>query len=63
MTTDQAVSRQVAHVSMSADVFHALDELVRGLDKTSWSSWQSTANFSSQLDTARAVLQRAKEQA
>ena len=62
MTTDQAVSRQVAHVSMTAEVFHALDELVRGLDKTSWSSWQTTADFSAQLDAARIVLSRAKEQ-
>lgn len=60
MTTDQAVSRQVAHVAMAADVFHALDDLVRGLEKTSWSSWQTTAHFGAQLEAARQVLARAK---
>lgn len=62
MTTDQAVSRQAAHVTMAADVFHALEELVRGLDKTNWSSWQTTAHFDKQLETAHAVLAKARNQ-
>lgn len=62
MTTDQAVMRQAAHVTMAADVFHALEELVRGLDKTTWSSWQATAHFDKQLNTAREVLAKARNQ-
>ena len=34
----------------------ALEELVRALDRTSWSSWQTTASFSKELDHARAVV-------
>lgn len=60
MTADQAVTRQVAHVTMAADVFHALENLVRGLDRTYWSSWQTTVHFAMELETAREVLARAK---
>ncbi len=62
MTAVQCAERQAAHVSMAADVFHALEDLVRGLDQTNWSTWQTTANFSAELDRARATLARAKEQ-
>ena len=34
----------------------ALRALVEGLDKTNWSSWQTTAYFDDQLDAARAAL-------
>ncbi|QKS60863.1 hypothetical protein [Cupriavidus gilardii] len=62
MTTDEAVKRQAAHVAMTADVFHALDELVLALDATFWSTWQTTATFDQQLERARQVLAHAKEQ-
>lgn len=62
MTTDQAVERQAAHVSMTADVFRALQTLVAALDKTHWSSWQTTACFSAELDAARKVVERANAQ-
>jgi len=62
MTNEQAAERQAAHVAMTADVFHALDDLVLALDATFWSSWQTTASFDQQLERARLVLARAKEQ-
>lgn len=62
MTTDQAVARQAAHVTMAADVFHALDDLVRALEGTCWSTWQTTAHFDMQLRAAQTVLDRAKGQ-
>mgnify|MGYP003598799718 CR=1 FL=1 len=30
-----------------------LDDLVKALDSTNWSSWQTTATFAKQLDAAR----------
>ncbi|MCT9125377.1 hypothetical protein [Cupriavidus gilardii] len=62
MTNEQAAERQAAHVAMTADVFHALYELVLALDATFWSTWQTTATFDQQLERARQVLARAKEQ-
>ena len=62
LTTQQAAERQAAHVTTAAEVFKALDDLVRALDETSWSSWQTTAKFDKQLRYAEQVLIRAKEQ-
>ncbi|MBY4947037.1 hypothetical protein [Cupriavidus respiraculi] len=62
MTNEQAAARQAAHIATAAEVFHALDELVLALDNTNWSSWQTTAGFSAQLEVARHVVARAKEQ-
>lgn len=36
----------------------ALRELVEALNKTYWSSWQSTANFSQQLEDAETLLSK-----
>jgi len=62
MTAEKAAERQAAHVTMAAEVFHALENLVCGLDKTNWSSWQTTASFWKQFEAAQEVLARAKEQ-
>jgi hypothetical protein len=40
----------------SESVWHALASLVKALEVTSWSSWQSTATFSAELDYASALL-------
>ena len=40
----------------SADVWDALARLVSGLDATSWSSWQTTAHFADDLESARQML-------
>lgn len=45
--------------NVSADECNAvaeLRELVRALDSTHWSSWQSTYKFDQELRTARAFL-------
>jgi hypothetical protein len=39
-----------------ADLHAVLQALVEGLDKTNWSSWQTTAHFSGALENARAAL-------
>ena len=38
-----------------------LKELVAALDKTYWSSWQSTAQFDDQLNHARSFLAKQEE--
>ena len=37
-----------------------LDDLVKALDSTYWSSWQTTAKFDKQLDAARAYVEKLK---
>ena len=37
-----------------------LDDLVKALDNTNWSSWQTTAAFEKQLDAAREYLEKLK---
>ena len=39
----------------------ALSDLVAGLDKTNWSSWQTTAYFWPALEKARAALAQVAE--
>jgi len=39
----------------------ALSDLVAGLDKTNWSSWQTTAHFWPALEKARAALAQVAE--
>ena len=38
-----------------------LDDLVKALDSTNWSSWQTTAAFEKQLDAAREYVDKLKE--
>ena len=35
-----------------------LDDLVKALDSTYWSSWQTTAKFDKQLDAAREYVEK-----
>ena len=37
-----------------------LDDLVKALDSTYWSSWQTTAKFDKQLDAAREYVEKLK---
>ena len=37
-----------------------LAELVKALDSTNWSSWQTTASFDKQLDAAREYVEKLK---
>ena len=37
-----------------------LDDLVKALDNTNWSSWQTTANFEKQLEAAREYVEKLK---
>ena len=37
-----------------------LDDLVKALDSTYWSSWQTTASFENQLDAAREYVEKLK---
>ena len=37
-----------------------LDDLVKALDSTNWSSWQTTASFENQLDEAREYVEKLK---
>ena len=37
-----------------------LDDLVKALDSTKWSSWQTTASFENQLDAAREYVEKLK---
>ena len=37
-----------------------LDDLVKALDSTNWSSWQTTASFEHQLDAAREYVEKLK---
>ena len=37
-----------------------LDDLVKALDSTNWSSWQTTANFEKQLEAAREYVEKLK---
>ena len=37
-----------------------LDDLVKALDSTNWSSWQTTAAFDKQLEEARTYLEKLK---
>lgn len=43
-------------------LLEALANLVSALDKTTWSSWQSTARFDEQLQVARELLDVVGEQ-
>lgn len=43
------------------DTAEALRNLVDALDRTNWSSWQTTASFSAELERARAILAAAQE--
>ena len=47
-------------IAAAPDLLAALEALVAGLDKTTWSSWQTTAYFMDQLESARAALSRAR---
>ena len=38
-----------------------LDDLVKALESTNWSSWQTTATFQKQLDAAREYVDKLKE--
>jgi len=44
-----------------SDVYEALKNLVRALDRTYWSSWQSTANFDVELDRARNLIDEVEQ--
>lgn len=37
-----------------------LADLVKALDRTNWSSWQTTSNFDKQLEEARAYIEKLK---
>jgi len=39
-----------------ADAYESLKELVKALDNTFWSSWQSTYTFQKELDSARQLI-------
>ena len=43
-------------VTFHPDPLDLLADLVRALDKTNWSSWQTTAPFAKELDRARDYL-------
>jgi len=40
------------------DIYIALKNLVEGLNKTYWSSWQTTAHFSEQLEAAEKLIDK-----
>lgn len=40
-------------IRVSREAVHLLTELVKALDATNWSSWQSTAKFDPALNNAR----------
>lgn len=40
----------------SAQIYCALEDLVKALDDTHWSSWQTTAKFDQPLERAKALL-------
>ena len=44
-----------------AELESVLGELVTALDQTHWSSWQTTARFSSEHENARAALGESRE--
>jgi hypothetical protein len=52
-----------AYLSVKAqrnELLEALQNLVDGLDKTNWSSWQTTAYFSDHLEAARTEIAKAE---
>lgn len=44
----------------NADAWSALEALTKALDTTSWSSWQTTANFAVEWESAQALLKARK---
>jgi hypothetical protein len=49
--------------SAAPELLVALQDLVSGLDATSWSSWQTTAKFSGEIEAARAAITKARGEA
>lgn len=49
-------------IAAAPDLLEALTNLVKALDSTTWSSWQTTATFDDQLKAARAALDVVGEQ-
>jgi hypothetical protein len=44
----------------SRQLLEALGDLVAGLEKTNWSSWQTTAHFSAALEFAQSLIAKAQ---
>ena len=55
MTTDTNTAQA------QADAWQLLTDLVDALDRTNWSSWQTTHRFQEQLDAARAALKEPQQ--
>lgn len=48
-------------ISFARNLVESLANLVEALDNTYWSSWQSTAKFSDELEVAREYLSKIKK--
>jgi len=52
---------QAAVATSNSDAWELLQQLVYALDKTNWSSWQTTHRFQTELDRAREAIQSKQE--
>ncbi len=52
-------SLEVSRLELERDeLLYALEDLTLALEKTNWSSWQTTANFSEQTERARDIVNK-----